>query len=98
MRCGTQRFGLAAAGLLLGLGRISWRSPGRRPAGGLAPQWPGKQPDGRTLYASGAGQEVRRAVAFQDGYLGTRRLLRVRDRRQRGVPSGLAVNPDGQRL
>ena len=53
-------------------------------------------PDGRTLFASGAGSEVVHAFAFRDGYLSERRDLRLRPEKERGIVSGLAVAPDGQ--
>ncbi len=55
-------------------------------------------PDGRRLYASGAGQEVVHGFDFEAGYLSAHRELRLRPVQQKGVPAGLAVSPDGRAL
>jgi len=55
-------------------------------------------PDGRALYCSGAGDEVVHVFAFKDGTLTIQPDIRVRDPRERGVPCGLAVSPDGRDL
>lgn len=55
-------------------------------------------PDGRKLYASGAGAEVIYAFDFGGGYLSARRELRLRPVEEQGVPSGLAVSADGAAL
>ncbi len=51
-------------------------------------------PDGRTLFASGAGAEVVHAFAFKGGYLSEHRELRLRPEKERGVVAGLAVAGD----
>ncbi len=53
-------------------------------------------PDGANLFCSGAGDEVLHWFSFADGYLGNHREIRVRAETERGVPSGLAVAPDGK--
>ena len=50
---------------------------------------------GKRLYASGSGAEVLHAFTFADGYLSDHKLIPLRDPKQRGVPSGLAVAADG---
>jgi DNA-binding beta-propeller fold protein YncE len=55
-------------------------------------------PDGGKLFVSGAGQEAVHRYEFHDGYLGRHSIIRLRDRRLRAVPAGMAVTPDGQRL
>ncbi len=55
-------------------------------------------PDGSRLYASGAGLEVVHVFDFRDGYFSNNRRITLREARQRGVPAGLAVSRDGQRL
>jgi len=55
-------------------------------------------PDGRTLYCSGAGDEVVHLFGFKDGTLTVQPDIRVRDSGERGIPCGLAVSPDGRDL
>ena len=55
-------------------------------------------PDGRTLYCSGAGDEVVHVFGFKDGTLTVQPDIRVRDSRERGIPCGLAVSQDGRDL
>ena len=55
-------------------------------------------PDGKKLYASGAGAEVIHAFDFQAGYLSARREFPLRPVGQQGVPSGLATSADGRSL
>ena len=55
-------------------------------------------PDGRTLFASGAGYEVVHVFDFRDGSLSAHRELRLRDPKEAGVPNGLAVAADGRAL
>ena len=50
---------------------------------------------GRRLFASGSGAEVLHVFTFADGYLGEHKLIPLRDPKQRGVPSGIAVSADG---
>jgi len=54
--------------------------------------------DGTRVYASGAGLETVHAFEFRDGLLSSPRMISLRETRQRGVPSGLAVSRDGTRL
>ena len=55
-------------------------------------------PDGGTLYCSGAGDEVVHVFDFKNGMLTVAPDIRVRDSRERGIPCGLAVSPDGRDL
>ena len=50
---------------------------------------------GKRLYASGSGAEVLHAFTFADGYLSEHKLIALREPRQRGIPSGIAVAADG---
>lgn len=54
--------------------------------------------DGKTLFASGAGNEVVHVFAFADGFLSAHRELRLRPAEETGVPAGLAVAADGAAL
>jgi DNA-binding beta-propeller fold protein YncE len=54
--------------------------------------------DGQRLYASGAGQELVHQFDFRDGYLLAPTTLALRPAKERGVPAGLAMAPDGRRL
>ncbi len=54
--------------------------------------------DGRTLYCSGAGDEVVHQFEFRDGKLTPRDDIRVHDPKLRAVPSGLAVDVSRRRL
>jgi len=47
--------------------------------------------DGKLLFCSGAGSEVIHRYQFQDGQLADHHTIQLRDVRQTGVPSGLAV-------
>ncbi|HVU25638.1 MAG TPA: SMP-30/gluconolactonase/LRE family protein [Opitutus sp.] len=55
-------------------------------------------PDGRALYASGAGAEVIHAFTFADGFLSHHRELRLRPAAEEGVPAGIAVAGNGRAL
>ena len=55
-------------------------------------------PDGKKLYASGAGTEVVHAFDFKSGYLSEHRELRLRPATERGMPAGLAISDDGAAL
>jgi DNA-binding beta-propeller fold protein YncE len=48
--------------------------------------------DGKTLYCSGAGDEVVHVFDFHDGALSERRELRLHTLKERAVPAGLAVD------
>ena len=54
--------------------------------------------DGKQLFVSGAGSEVVHEFSFKDGKLSERRQIRLRPQKERGVPAGLAVDSQGQRL
>ncbi len=51
--------------------------------------------DGKRLYASGAGREVIQSFSFANGFLSDPQDVPLRKPEERGVPSGLAVSPDG---
>ncbi len=55
-------------------------------------------PDGRKLFASGAGTEVIHAFEFADGFLSAHRELRLRPASENGVPAGLAPSAKGDAL
>lgn len=55
-------------------------------------------PDGQRLYASGAGTEAIFAFEFREGYLGAPQDLPLRPAKERGIPCGLTVAPDGTEL
>lgn len=55
-------------------------------------------PDGKELYASGAGRETIHCFNFKDGYLSAHHELRLHDAKVKGVPAGLAVSADGAAL
>lgn len=55
-------------------------------------------PDASRLYCSGAGDETIHSFAFKDGFLSDHRQLPLRDAAQRGIPGGLSIRGDGQRL
>ena len=55
-------------------------------------------PDGKHLYASGAGREVIYAFTFENGFLAAPAEHKLRGADERGVPAGIAVTPDGKRL
>ncbi len=54
--------------------------------------------DGRTLFSSGAGDEVIHAFQFGDGQLSEHREFKLRDIKERGVPAGLTVDSAARRL
>ena len=55
-------------------------------------------PDGKTIFCSGAGDEVIHSFAFTDGYLAEHKVIRLRARKERGVPGGLCNSRDGKTL
>ncbi|MSU23931.1 MAG: YncE family protein [Opitutus sp.] len=55
-------------------------------------------PNGKKLFASGAGQEVIHVFDFADGLLSAHHELRLRPETEKGVPAGLAVSADGKAL
>ncbi len=50
---------------------------------------------GRRLLASGSGAEVLYSFAFSDGFLSEKKMIALRDPKQRGIPSGIATAADG---
>jgi DNA-binding beta-propeller fold protein YncE/phospholipase C len=54
--------------------------------------------DGRTLFCSGASEELVHAFDYKEGALQNHRKFPLRDPAQTGVPAGLAVSPDGSHL
>jgi DNA-binding beta-propeller fold protein YncE/phospholipase C len=54
--------------------------------------------DGTRLFVSGSGGEVVHAFAFAGGYLGAREQYKLRDPKERGIPSGLAHGAKEQLL
>ncbi len=54
--------------------------------------------DGKKLFCSGAGDEVVHQFAFADGYLSEHREIRLREKKQRSIPSGIALSRDGKNL
>src|SRR6266436_697872 len=55
-------------------------------------------PDGTKLFCSGAGSETVHCFTFADGYLARHKSVKLRSRRRRGIPGGLAVTRDGNTL
>jgi DNA-binding beta-propeller fold protein YncE len=55
-------------------------------------------PDGKTIFCSGAGDEVIHSFAFSDGYLAEHKVIRLHARKERGVPGGLCTSRDGKTL
>ena len=54
--------------------------------------------DGSRLFCSGAGREQVHSWSFKDGYLFGHEEIRLRDVKERGIPSGLACSADGKSL
>ncbi len=54
--------------------------------------------DGGTLFSSGAGGEVVHKFSFKDGYLADHSEMVLRNVKERGVPSGLAVDDETRRV
>jgi len=54
--------------------------------------------DGRRLFCSGAGDEVIHAFDFANGKPSARGSIRLREAKERGVPTGLAIDPSGKML
>ena len=77
----------------LGAGRIVSRVELDEAFQGLA-----FSPDGRRLYASGAGKETVWALDFERGFLGGLQAIPLRPAKERGIPAGIAVAPDGRHL
>ncbi len=54
--------------------------------------------DGKSLFCSGAGDEVVHWFDFKDGNLLNARTLKLRDAKERGVPAGLVLDKTGNTL
>ncbi|HEY3127815.1 MAG TPA: alkaline phosphatase family protein [Acidobacteriota bacterium] len=54
--------------------------------------------DGKMLFCSGAGSETIHVFDFKDGYLFNARQIALHDRKDRGIPAGIAVDRDARRL
>ncbi len=54
--------------------------------------------DGKQLFCSGAGDEVVHCFEFEQGSLANHREIKLRDVKERGVPSGLALDNGSGRL
>jgi DNA-binding beta-propeller fold protein YncE len=53
-------------------------------------------PDGARVVCSGAGDEVLHRFEFKNGFLFNHSELKLRDPKERGIPSGLSISPDGR--
>ena len=53
---------------------------------------------GTELFCSGAGDEVVHRFQFRNGYLSDHQEVTLRRAASRGIPSGIALDPDGERL
>jgi YVTN family beta-propeller protein len=54
--------------------------------------------DGKRLFCSGAGDEVLHGFDFAEGQLSAHRAIRLRDAKERAVPSGLAIDESARRV
>ena len=54
--------------------------------------------DGRQLFCSGAGDEVIHVFSFDKGHLHRLRNIKLHDRKERGVPAGLAIDSKTREL
>jgi len=54
--------------------------------------------DGSRLHVSGAGDEVVRVFSFRDGHLAPSAAWRIRPVKERGIVSGIASSPSGDRI
>jgi DNA-binding beta-propeller fold protein YncE len=54
--------------------------------------------DGARLFCSGAGKELVHGFSFKDGYLFGHEEVRLRDVKERGIPSGIACSASGKAL
>ncbi|HTD85513.1 MAG TPA: beta-propeller fold lactonase family protein, partial [Candidatus Binatia bacterium] len=54
--------------------------------------------DGKTLFCSGAGDETVHSFSFAKGFLSDQKTVQLRDKKLRGIPGGLAVTKDADRL
>src|SRR6478672_5130107 len=50
---------------------------------------------GNELFCSGAGDEVIHRFQFRDGFLSEHRKIALRRSSARGIPAGIALNPEG---
>jgi hypothetical protein len=53
---------------------------------------------GTELFCSGAGDEVVHRFQFRNGYLSDHQEVTLRRAASRGIPAGIALDPDGERL
>src|SRR5712691_11051282 len=54
--------------------------------------------NGKSIYCSGAGDELVHAFTFAEGYLFGHQTIKLRPVKQRAIPAGLCVSGDGQTL
>ena len=54
--------------------------------------------DGKSLFCSGAGDETVHSFSFSRGLLGDQKTIQLREKTLRGIPGGLAVNKEADRL
>ncbi|HZO85785.1 MAG TPA: beta-propeller fold lactonase family protein, partial [Verrucomicrobiae bacterium] len=54
--------------------------------------------DGKSLFCSGAGDETVHSFSFAGGFLSDQKTVQLRERNLRGIPGGLAVTKDADRL
>jgi YVTN family beta-propeller protein len=55
-------------------------------------------PDGKTLFASGAGQEIVHRFTYKNGLLSDRTEIRIANPKEKHVPGGLAISTGGETL
>jgi len=54
--------------------------------------------DGKSIFCSGAGDETVHSFSFASGFLSDQKTVQLRDKKLRGIPGGLAVTKDADRL
>jgi len=54
--------------------------------------------DGKTLFCSGAGDEVIHRFSFAGGFLNDPQTVKLREGNERGIPAGLAITQDATKL
>ena len=54
--------------------------------------------DGKMLFCSGAGDETVHSFSFAKGFLSDEKTVQLRDKKLRGIPGGLAVTKEADRL
>lgn len=55
-------------------------------------------PDGKMLYASGAGQEIIHQYQYEKGYLHDHQQIRIAEPKEKFVPAGMSTSGDGRTL